>query len=216
MHWQYATICRGEDSLMSRVAALGVDPADYIQFFGLRTHGIVAEQPETEIVYVHSKLLVVDDERAIIGSANINERSMRGSRDSEVCVLIEDGPQRQVREHTVSADIHSLRMRLFQEHFGIDLDASDPADELVWKLVKQRASKNTALYRQIFHCYPDDGIAKLADLTIIRKDSGKDNYKLYQEKKDEIVGFAVEYPLHFLKEEDLTVGATLYPDALSV
>jgi hypothetical protein len=30
------------------------------------------------------------------------------------------------------------------------------------------------------------------------------------------VGFAVEYPLHFLKEEDLTVGATLYPDALSV
>jgi hypothetical protein len=30
------------------------------------------------------------------------------------------------------------------------------------------------------------------------------------------VGFAVEYPLQFLKEEDLLVGATLYPDSLSV
>ena len=179
MHWQYASICRGEDSLMSRVLALGVDPADYIQFFGLRTHGIVADKPQTEIVYVHSKLLVVDDERAIIGSANINERSLRGSRDSEVCLLIEDGPQRQVRGRSVSEEIHSLRMRLFQEHFGIDLDASDPADELVWKLIRQRASKNTALYRQIFHCYPDDQIGKLADLTIMRKENGKDDCRLY-------------------------------------
>jgi phospholipase D1/2 len=82
MHWQYSTICRGENSLFARIAALNVKPSDYIQFFGLRTHGIVADHPKTEIVYVHSKLMIADDQRAICGSANINERSMRGSRDS--------------------------------------------------------------------------------------------------------------------------------------
>lgn len=33
--------------------------------------------------------MIVDDRRVIIGSANINDRSMRGSRDSELCILVE-------------------------------------------------------------------------------------------------------------------------------
>lgn len=41
-------------------------------------------------VYVHSKLLIVDDEVALIGSANINDRSMRGTRDSELAAVIRD------------------------------------------------------------------------------------------------------------------------------
>lgn len=102
MHWQYSTICRGDNSLFARIAALNVSPNDYIQFFGLRAHGIVAGRPRTEIVYVHSKLMIADDQRAICGSANINERSMRGSRDSEVCLIVEEGPQRQVRGYSVN------------------------------------------------------------------------------------------------------------------
>lgn len=43
----------------------------------------------TELIYVHSKLLVVDDNLVICGSANINDRSMTGKRDSEVCVVIQ-------------------------------------------------------------------------------------------------------------------------------
>jgi len=35
-------------------------------------------------VYVHSKIMIVDDRAALIGSANINDRSLLGSRDSEV------------------------------------------------------------------------------------------------------------------------------------
>ena len=42
-----------------------------------------------ESIYVHSKLMIVDDCRAIIGSANINDRSMLGENDSEVAVLVE-------------------------------------------------------------------------------------------------------------------------------
>lgn len=35
-------------------------------------------------VYVHSKIMIVDDRATLIGSANINDRSLLGSRDSEV------------------------------------------------------------------------------------------------------------------------------------
>jgi phosphatidylserine/phosphatidylglycerophosphate/cardiolipin synthase-like enzyme len=43
----------------------------------------------TELIYVHSKLLIADDRLVICGSANINDRSMLGKRDSEVAVIIE-------------------------------------------------------------------------------------------------------------------------------
>ena len=44
--------------------------------------------PVSEIVYVHGKLMIVDDKKVILGSANINDRSMNGNRDSELAVLI--------------------------------------------------------------------------------------------------------------------------------
>ena len=43
------------------------------------------------MIYIHSKLMIVDDCRLILGSANINDRSMEGDRDSELCVLVEKG-----------------------------------------------------------------------------------------------------------------------------
>lgn len=43
----------------------------------------------TELIYIHSKLLIVDDNLVIAGSANINDRSMLGDRDSEVALVIE-------------------------------------------------------------------------------------------------------------------------------
>lgn len=39
---------------------------------------------------MHSKLLIADDRTVIIGSANINDRSLLGHRDSEIAMLIED------------------------------------------------------------------------------------------------------------------------------
>ena len=34
--------------------------------------------------------MIVDDEYVIMGSANINDRSMLGDRDSELAVFVED------------------------------------------------------------------------------------------------------------------------------
>lgn len=38
------------------------------------------------MIYVHAKGMVVDDEYIICGSANINQRSMDGSRDTEIAM----------------------------------------------------------------------------------------------------------------------------------
>ena len=86
LHWEYATISRSPQSLFSRLREAGIEqPEDYIGFYGLRTHALM-DKPVTEIVYVHSKLMITDDKYALIGSANINDRSMVGDRDSEVAV----------------------------------------------------------------------------------------------------------------------------------
>lgn len=45
-------------------------------------------RPVSEIVYVHSKLMIVDDDFVILGSANINDWSMVGDRDSELAVIL--------------------------------------------------------------------------------------------------------------------------------
>ena len=38
------------------------------------------------MIYVHSKGMIVDDEYLIIGPANINQRSMEGTRDTEIAM----------------------------------------------------------------------------------------------------------------------------------
>lgn len=38
------------------------------------------------MVYVHAKGMIVDDEYVILGSANINQRSLAGSRDTEIAM----------------------------------------------------------------------------------------------------------------------------------
>lgn len=44
----------------------------------------------TEELYIHAKLLIADDRVVIMGSANLNDRSMCGNRDSEIAMITED------------------------------------------------------------------------------------------------------------------------------
>lgn len=44
----------------------------------------------SELIYIHSKLMIVDDRRVIMGSANINDRSQKGDGDSEIAMVVED------------------------------------------------------------------------------------------------------------------------------
>jgi phospholipase D1/2 len=44
----------------------------------------------TELLYIHSKVMIVDDRRVIMGSANLNDRSQKGDGDSEIALVTED------------------------------------------------------------------------------------------------------------------------------
>ncbi|KAG0217601.1 hypothetical protein BGX33_010118 [Mortierella sp. NVP41] len=77
----------------------------------------------TEQLYIHSKLMIVDDRIIICGSANINDRSQVGFRDSEIAIIIEDTemvPSRMNGEPYQAGKLaHALRTDLFKEHLGL-------------------------------------------------------------------------------------------------
>ena len=128
MQCQFRSICRGATSIFGRVRAQGIEPEDYIQFYSLRKWGEIGptKQLTTEQLYIHAKCMVVDDKIAIIGSANINERSMLGSRDSECAAVVRDTDMlwstMNGEPYLVGRFPHTLRMRLMREHLGVDVD----------------------------------------------------------------------------------------------
>ncbi|KDN38041.1 phospholipase D [Tilletiaria anomala UBC 951] len=127
---QYRAICRGEHSIFGRLRREGISPEDYISFFSLRTWGTLrGGLLTTEQVYIHGKIMIVDDRLAIIGSANINERSQRGDRDSELACVLRDTDLIDSTMAGVPFKVgrfaHTLRLRLMREHLGIDVDGLD-------------------------------------------------------------------------------------------
>ncbi|KZT60114.1 phospholipase D [Calocera cornea HHB12733] len=125
---QNRTIARGPDSIFARLRREGIDPDEHITFFSLRSWGkFESGVLTTEEVYIHGKIMLVDDRIALIGSANINERSQRGDRDSELVSVIRDTDMIDGRmagkPYKVGRFVHTLRMRLMREHLGVDVDA---------------------------------------------------------------------------------------------
>lgn len=61
--------------------------------------------------------MIVDDRIALIGSANINDRSLLGNRDTELAVVIEDDHKEELKVgdevRFVSKFAHSLRKELY-------------------------------------------------------------------------------------------------------
>jgi phospholipase D1/2 len=155
MQCQYRSINRGEGSLFGRLKAAGLNPERYIKFFSLRQWGKIGPKKclTTEQLYIHAKCMVVDDRHVIIGSANINERSMLGSRDSEVASVVTDRmmiPSYMAgRPYMVGEFAHGLRMRLMREHLGLDVDAIYRRDQLA-KEHKEQDLEMERIYREDF------------------------------------------------------------------
>ncbi|EIN12579.1 phospholipase D [Punctularia strigosozonata HHB-11173 SS5] len=125
---QNRTISRGPNSIYGRLRKEGIDPDDYISVFCLRNWGkLKGDVLTTEQVYIHGKVCIVDDRLVIMGSANINERSMRGDRDSELAAVIRDTDMidgtMAGKPFKVGRFAHTLRVRLMREHLGVDVDA---------------------------------------------------------------------------------------------
>ncbi|KAI5005566.1 hypothetical protein ZWY2020_032809 [Hordeum vulgare] len=82
------------------------------------THYIRAQEARRFMIYVHTKMMIVDDEYIIIGSANINQRSMDGARDSEIAMGAYQ-PYHLANREPARGQIHGFRMALWYEHLGM-------------------------------------------------------------------------------------------------
>jgi len=85
----------------------------------------------TEQIYIHSKLMIVDDAVAIIGSANINDRSLSGRGDTEIAAVIVDTEDVQyldlgdpVFKSQTRKFARDLRKYLWQKHFGFEIEGT--------------------------------------------------------------------------------------------
>ena len=217
--WNQATIYHGEDSLFKKLEKENI-PKDiaknYFSVYSLRKYDLIEGNFVTEIIYVHSKIMIVDDRVAITGSANRNDRSMQGERDSEVAVIIEDldmldGKMNGV-DFKVGTFAHSLRCDLFKEHLGLlddnedefEIAIRDPLGNSFIKGVRARAEINTVTFLTVFGpgLFPQEGIEdfevlkRYKDIPLPRPDSDTARRLL-----ENIKGNLVNYPCTFLVKE---------------
>ncbi|KAF9881513.1 phospholipase [Colletotrichum karsti] len=212
------------------------------------------EDPETEIrnwiqeeLYIHSKLLIVDDRIVVCGSSNLNDRSQLGYHDSELSIVMEDTKRvpSTMNGQPYEAGWHaaSLRRYLWREHLGLlpdqPLDASedinarppgddapndpwdrdetwkfveDPLNDDMWNMWTTNATRNTELYRHLFHADPDDHIKTFDDYDRYLPPKGLKSGHIFDQfmpaadarkKIDQIKGHLVWFPLDFLRDAEM-------------
>jgi phosphatidylserine/phosphatidylglycerophosphate/cardiolipin synthase-like enzyme len=91
-------------------------------------------------IYVHSKVCVIDDVWASVGSDNFNRRSW--SSDSEVACAVQDTRVSQRGPGQAPRDSFALRVRreLVAEHLGVEPDQVPDDPDQVWDLMAAAAT----------------------------------------------------------------------------
>lgn len=90
----------------------------------------------------------VDDEYIIIGSANINQRSMDGARDSEIAIGAYQ-PHQLAAQAPALGQIHGFRMSLWFEHCGfLDNVFLQPWSLACMRKMNQRSDELWKMYSQ--------------------------------------------------------------------
>ncbi|KAK1693025.1 hypothetical protein QYE76_009722 [Lolium multiflorum] len=139
LDWQRRTMEMMYTDIAQAIQAKGIDanPKDYLTFFCLGnreakkageyeppepadpdTDYLKAQQNRRFMIYVHTKMMIVDDEYIIVGSANINQRSMDGARDSEIAMGAYQ-PYHLAASRPARGQVHGFRMALWYEHMGM-------------------------------------------------------------------------------------------------
>ncbi|XLS94532.1 hypothetical protein HN51_070540 [Arachis hypogaea] len=83
------------------------------------SHYMKAQSAGQFMIYVHSKMMIVDDEYIIIGSANINERLMNGRRDTLIAMGAYQPSYLATNKNSARGQIHRFHLSLWYEHLGI-------------------------------------------------------------------------------------------------
>ncbi|CAN6284481.1 unnamed protein product [Urochloa humidicola] len=139
LDWQRRTMEMMYKDVSLAIQAKGIqaDPRDYLTFFCLGNREapspgeyVPPERPDPDtdyeraqearrfMIYVHAKTMIVDDEYIIVGSANINQRSMDGGRDTEIAMGAYQPSHLATRNRPARGEVHGFRVALWQEHLG--------------------------------------------------------------------------------------------------
>lgn len=160
-HWlALVTIKHGKSSLINRIKRALEEkkrnPEEWVKYLtvmNMRNHGATVQYARdpvtfdedfsheigrfviTEQIYIHSKLLIVDDAVAIVGSANINDRSLTGNGDTEIAAVVVDTEGVELRDlgsPTMMVQTRKfareLRRQLWEKHFGFLMKSSGSND----------------------------------------------------------------------------------------
>ena len=165
------------------------------------------------MIIVNTKVLIIRDK--------IFNRSIFNKRDSELSLLIKENKyfnnEKTGKNFIMDGKIYkganfaiSFRKSLMAEHLGLNEDdpiLEDPVDNKLFSFITSRANSNTIIYRNLFRCYPDDTFTNFEILNQAQKlqesISKSTLLQNYLKSKDKIIGHIVEFPLNFLKEEEL-------------
>ncbi|XP_051130109.1 phospholipase D gamma 1-like [Andrographis paniculata] len=142
LFWQYNTMQMMYETIYNALVEMGLErdyePQDYLNFFCLGNREVAAGESIPDVkgasgntpqvltrknqrfmIYVHSKGMIVDDEYVILGSANINQRSMEGTRDTEIAMGAYQPNYTWANKHSnPRGEIFGYRMSLWAEHTG--------------------------------------------------------------------------------------------------
>ncbi|KAJ8513273.1 hypothetical protein OPV22_003707 [Ensete ventricosum] len=140
LYWQKKTMQMMYETVYTALKEVGLDdtyePQDYLNFFCLGnreapdlaiiSQNATANTPHARakknrrfMIYVHSKGMIVDDEYVILGSANINQRSLEGTRDTEIAIGAYQPHYIWARKSSgPRGEIYGYRMSLWAEHIG--------------------------------------------------------------------------------------------------
>jgi phospholipase D1/2 len=137
----------------------GADWTDYLSFYFLANWAPQANPVskgnreervrgnDRYMVYVHSKFMIVDDRFFILGSANLNERSLNGGHDSEIACGVWPGHG---HDEAALTKIRGLRKNLWKAHFGPGVVLPDNAEhEKCISSVKGIGNQNYVAFRTL-------------------------------------------------------------------
>jgi len=168
LYWQYCTMESMYWRIGNAIAQRGLHrhPTDYLMFFCPGKQECPDDVPDSLLepdsdtpaslvrsslrhpIYVHSKMMIVDDDYIIVGTANINQRSLGGNRDTEIAVGgFQPGHTGEEEDGEPRGQIHTFRMSLFAAHLGGHHDAYlNPSSPSCVEKVRQVTSEFQQLY----------------------------------------------------------------------
>ncbi|KAF7846834.1 hypothetical protein BT93_L3685, partial [Corymbia citriodora subsp. variegata] len=136
-------------------------PQDYLNFYCLGKRednpgqaspdGVVSESYKSQrfMIYVHAKGMVVDDEYVLLGSANINQRSLAGTKDTEIAMGAYQPRHTwaQKKRHP-RGQVYGYRMSLWAEHLEkLEECFNEPGSLECVKTVNKIAESNWNSYK---------------------------------------------------------------------